>query len=228
VQNENTQHGVDPIRENRLHGTPPFLQRRTDDLGTRCCDRRWRWSRLRRSSQGAGGSGDDSDSDLAGSQAGDGDLGVDVDGDDAPDLTISMGGDLDEDRSCEVLEINRFLEIVPEVEELTLNTTVSFGENSCSYQAPRQTGYYLTVYPDGGDPADVIEQNFGVDDSSEVRGIDSGAALWRDNNRIEAIAVEADGAVVVLQQSGVNFIPVETWEGPLAAYLAERLAATYG
>jgi len=78
----------------------------------------------------------------------------------------------------------------------------------------------------------VIEQNFGV----ELRGRRlqrsardrQRAALWRDNNRIEVIAVEADGAVVVLQQSGVNFIPVETWEGPLAAYLAERLAATYG
>lgn len=177
---------------------------------------------------GCGGSDDDSGSGLAGSQAGDGDLGVDVDGDDAPDLTISVGGDLDEDRSCEVLEPERFLEIVPEVEELTLNTTVSFGENSCSYQAPRQTGYYITVYPEGGDPADVIEERFGVDKFSEVRAIDNGVALWRDNIYIEAIAVEADGALVVLQQSGVNFIPVETWEGPLAAYLAERLAATYG
>ena len=175
---------------------------------------------------GCGSSGSDASADVTDSVPG-GELGVDIDDDGTPDLTVAVSGDLDEDRSCEVLEPDRFLEIVPEVTELTVNTTVSFGPNSCSYDGPNRTSYYLTVHPDGGDPTEVIEQSFGVDASSEVRLIDNGAALWRDNNRIEAIAVESDGAVVVLRQAGFNFVPIGTWEGPLAAYLVERLAAIY-
>ena len=164
----------------------------------------------------------------AGSDIGDDDLDIDIDDDDQPDITVRIGDDLEEDRSCEVLEPDRVLTLVPEMSDFTVNTGVSFGPNSCSYDAGDQTRVYLTVYPDGGDPADIIEQSFGVDNSSELRPIDNGTSLWRDGIYIEVIAVEAGGAVATLQQSGRNVIPVETWEGPLAAYLAERLAATYG
>lgn len=153
---------------------------------------------------------------------------LDIDNDDQLDITVSIGDDLEEDRSCEVLEPDRILEIVPELGELTVNTGVSFGPNSCSYDAGEQTNVYLTVYPDGGNPAEIIEQGFGIDNSSELRPLDNGTSLWRDGIYIEVVAVKAGGAVATLQQSGRNVIPIEAWEGPLAAYLAERLSATYG
>lgn len=168
-----------------------------------------------------------SDADLSGSQA-DAGSDIDIDNDDQPDITISMGDDLEEDRSCEVLEPDRILAIVPEMDELTVNPGVSFGPNSCSYDAGDQTNVYLTVYPEGGDAAGIIEQSFGIDNSSEVRPLDNGVSLWRDGIYIEVIAVEAGGAVATLQQAGRNVIPIEAWEGPLAEYLTERLAAIYG